>query len=863
MVYSPMFGIRAIGPLIGFVACVAWTETAWGDWNEPFESPETTWTVLDRDCHVFRMREHVRRFHEAHSGHGCEFLRITADRGTFVHFGVTAPPCRVIDELSIGMWVRSDRPGIQMLASVVLPRSIHPRDGKPIRTVLRGASYADAGQWQRLRIEHPESLLKQQEASLRFQFGSSIDIREAYIDMIVVNVYGGPGDTRVWIDDLDVAGEIRASVVDAESQGEGAASLPRVRVVGGELRAGERPFFLRIIEHRGEPFAWLKGLGFNCIRIEGPATDEQMRDAAREGVWLIADSSVELSDAAPPCLLGLTRAPLGSDVSPRTPIPPTGAGKPLVVRPLVAGKPDIRSNTDPDEADMRIARLPLIGTGDELDDMASRIRQRVRGSNETAPFVVPIPTEPPESLVAQWAACPGAMDGPAWLECEQVRLLALQAAVSGARGILFESRNRLDGDAAATRFRARSLEAVNTELGVLDPFLSGGRCEGAVDVGDPRLNGHVVATDRATLLVVMRRAPEQQFAVAPYADRPVSILVPFLSSSAGVFELTDAGVRAVGSERVAGGVLVEMEQMGIAACLVATQHDVALNRLIQSTASARRRRAELAVDHFALALELLERVRSRRPVTDGVHARRMGDASIRLEQASRLLAMRDFRSVELLTRQGMNVLAAVRREMWETAAREFPSPAASPFCAVFSSLPAHWAMAERLRGRSWTENRLSAGDMEDSARLFDSGWTRSPETAGTRVAVVPDAARLGRASLRLDGLPSEGLLASEAWERVRPAMESPPIAVPRGHLAQIRGWARVEGADGRVALRLDHQTGDVIAGDRIGPSSEWREWTLYRFFPEAGALRIRLELEGVGRAWIDEVTVQFIDLSAP
>ena len=40
------------------------------------------------------------------------------------------------------------------------------------------------------------------------QLGPQVDDREAYLDAVLLNVYGGPGTTNVWIDDLDVAGHV-------------------------------------------------------------------------------------------------------------------------------------------------------------------------------------------------------------------------------------------------------------------------------------------------------------------------------------------------------------------------------------------------------------------------------------------------------------------------------------------------------------------------------------------------------------------------------------------------------------------------------------------------------------------------------
>ena len=41
---------------------------------------------------------------------------------------------------------------------------------------------------------------------LRLQLGPGVDAREAYVDQVLLNVYGGPGTTNVWIDDLEIAG---------------------------------------------------------------------------------------------------------------------------------------------------------------------------------------------------------------------------------------------------------------------------------------------------------------------------------------------------------------------------------------------------------------------------------------------------------------------------------------------------------------------------------------------------------------------------------------------------------------------------------------------------------------------------------
>ena len=54
-------------------------------------------------------------------------------------------------------------------------------------------------------------LLARQIRSLHNQLGPNVDGREAYVDAVLLNVYGGPGVTNVWIDDLDIAGYVSVS----------------------------------------------------------------------------------------------------------------------------------------------------------------------------------------------------------------------------------------------------------------------------------------------------------------------------------------------------------------------------------------------------------------------------------------------------------------------------------------------------------------------------------------------------------------------------------------------------------------------------------------------------------------------------
>ena len=104
--------------------------------------------------------------------------------------------------------VSPDRTGLQLLARVVLPRSRDPQTGGPMTVLLRGDVYDRSGLWQQLTIREADQLLERQVRVLRSQFGPDVDAREAYADLLVVNAYGGTGVTNLWIDDLELRGQI-------------------------------------------------------------------------------------------------------------------------------------------------------------------------------------------------------------------------------------------------------------------------------------------------------------------------------------------------------------------------------------------------------------------------------------------------------------------------------------------------------------------------------------------------------------------------------------------------------------------------------------------------------------------------------
>ena len=313
-------------------------------WHEGFESSQPTWHEAGGDVQ-FRILRHERIQRDAHTGNGCEWLQLEADRGTriFIAHDVGRPP--IIDELAPTLWVKSDRPGLQLAARIVLPRTTDPRTGQPVATIIAGSSYTEVGHWQQLNLTEIPRLLTRQVHVLRVQLGPRVDDREAYLDAVLVNLYSGPGTSNVWIDDLDVAGHVTVGRGLPSSPNDSTVSTnfrnssdmlrqapltpvrlppvapmmrppltsvrlppvvpiarpPRheVKLVLGVLTVDGHPMLPRVVQYRGEPLEVLKRLRFNTVWLQRFPSPELLEQADRLDLWLICPPPRPVPTGAP------------------------------------------------------------------------------------------------------------------------------------------------------------------------------------------------------------------------------------------------------------------------------------------------------------------------------------------------------------------------------------------------------------------------------------------------------------------------------------------------------------------------------------------------------------------------------------
>jgi len=896
--------LARIAILAVMLSCAQGHLWAQGFVRDDFEGPETSLRDSGGDAQ-YKVEGHQRVQQGAHTGRWCERLTLRGNNGTFVYFSHPVGPARVIGELSLSIWLKSDRPGLQILARVTLPRSKDPRSGQPLTTLVSGSGYTQVGAWQQLRLDNLPALLDRQVRGLRTKF-PSVDAREAYVDLLLINVYGGPDVTNVSIDDLEIAGLVAPAENVSEPTGPGPAAVtisnlptawaggkgvPKVELGGPLLLVGGKPFFPRAIEYQGEPLARLQGLGFNAVHFSQMPSPVQLREAAALGLWVIAPPppSRDLeSRAAQPDTSKISQAfdpvlvwDLGSGLTSRD-LEATKRWAKLVEaadprhRPMICeAESDLRAFTRP-PVNLFLARRDTLGTSLQLKEYASWLRERSQLVLPGTPLWATIQTQPSPRVVEQIALF-SATPPPAFgFQESQIRTLIRSALTAGARGLCFQSRSRLDADDAQSRRRAAMLELLNLELELIERWPASGNFAATASSNDPQGGGAVIETDRSRLLLPIFSPPNGQMVLGNPTVRPFTLKVPGVPEGNNAYELSPTVLRPLNSKRLAGGTQVVLGDLERDSLIVFTQDALVMQTLRNRIAKTRDRGALLMREIAAAEMSEVEAAEQRlgevgRPIPGTKKLRET--VQVDLAQCGVFLAKKDANSLNSAydqARHALQTLRDVERAHFEAAVASTDWALVDPLTTTMATLGEHYRFQHAIASAPRGPNRLSQGDFEDLRAMQQAGWRNyeHPQPGvTTSVELTPQAAHAGRTGLRLQVLPSDPSNQPAVLETPPVWVTSAAVQAEQGQILQISGWLRIPlpivgSVDG--LLIIDTLSSEALA-QRVGHSAEWRQFTFYRGVPRSGTMAITFALAGLGEAWLDDVTIQVVQapLRAP
>ena len=211
-VYGPTPGWSGrVGLLLGliqlFLLLVGDVHATNPAFQESFDGPEVAWRAVDVAAHDAIAEQSVVVVEDQQkSSTGVERILVFASGGTSVRLQIAVGRAPVLDELKAEVWVRSNRMGLALAATAVLPREHDPETGLPLELEVVGTQYDDVGEWQRLELINLPELLKRRVRTLRVTKRKEIDPHEAYLSHLRLVVPGGPGGTRVVTNDLQLEG---------------------------------------------------------------------------------------------------------------------------------------------------------------------------------------------------------------------------------------------------------------------------------------------------------------------------------------------------------------------------------------------------------------------------------------------------------------------------------------------------------------------------------------------------------------------------------------------------------------------------------------------------------------------------------
>ena len=898
-----MFPFRITFLVVGLL----WAGAVCAHYRDTFETPQPTWALAGSDCRA-QIISHRRDFREAHSGHGSEAVTISAGRGSRAELLYALPPARLIPEWTPTLWIKSNRNGLQLMVRVVLPRAVHPETGKPLTQWLYGEIYQGGGHWRQLAVWSADRLLERSLRALRDQYSSQLDSREAYVDALGVNAYGGVGKTELWLDDLEIRGHV-APVETAARRPDFPPSSVRlvahedavvsdaapVRLRGSLLEVQGRPFFPRMIEHRGESLERLGDLGFNTIVLNAPPTAEQLAEAQQRNLWLVAPPPLDKRTITPAHDRVLAWN-LGRRLDDRLLKETQDKASALRLHDLRTKRPFVCGAVDRLISYSRLANVlllerPVLNGGPGLHEFGRWLQTRPSLARPGTPAWAALPTEPPPRLKAQWRALGQGAMVTQCVELDQLRMLAFHAVASGARGLWFTSHTPLNSHDPDAARRADMLRLINLELKLLEPWTSGGGQVVEVASKNPRIRISSLQTERSQLLLVLRLGGHQQFVADATPPGAFSWVAPKTSSAAHVYHLTASGLRPAEHRRVAGGLKITLKEPQRAAMVLITQDPLAVAHASRTLAETRR---ETALLQQRLAADLMQRTRLVQQQLESLgrlsNAARsqMRYAAPYLTQSERLLQTNDYASAYWFAGLSMNALARARRVSWKEATEGLASPTANPYCVHYAALPLHWRLKNYLgaddrppANGAWTRNQLPLGGFEDLQALRRNGWrnyifAKNPIQARVELSSLRPAG--GGSSLRLlawsqDLTKTSGpsTVASKpptAIERPPVHIVSPPIPVRRGEIVHVEGWVRAPRAiqSSSDGLLIFDSLGGPELAERITQTKADGSWQLFRMLrgvEQEGDFSLHFVLTGLGEVMLDQFSVTRFAPSAP
>jgi hypothetical protein len=890
---------RALPIVLIFWAVTTYPARAQQIHRNGFESTDTFWAKGTADA-PFREIVHDITDATAHTGQRSEHLQLSCEPGKYVYYFYSTAKAVLNDDLNLNLWVKANRPGIQLLARLVLPKERNPENlDEPLTALLRGDLYQEAGRWHRLELRLPVKLAQKQQQLMRAELQRDVDFTDAYVDRVVLNVYGGPGLTELWIDDLEIGPVAEASPFKTASRRPAAGVKPRVPGTEGglkphsgivgidrdQLSVNGKRFFFHGVRYTDTPLKVLRDAGLNTIWCDRTIADTLLAEAANLGLWIVPVLSADGQLAAPQVVQQdvarfMQRESIlfwdlgGGLVEEQSGVVGQVA---RLVRSSDPGRPVGADAWDGFRAYSR--SLDLLGahrwplqTGLELPQYREWLNQRRLLARSGVFLWTWIQTHLPDwyTTLVYDQSSQSAFSEPIGPQPEQIRLLTYTALAAGCRGIGFWS-DRFLADSHQGRDRLLALGLLNMELKMLEPLLVSAEEPNEstwIATSIPEVKAAVLRTAHGVLVIPMWLGSGAQFVPGQSATTRLTINVPQVPASTQAWEISPGEIRSLQCERVPGGTRVKLPEFGLTTAIVFTSElgpGSVVARFQEQCSRTSKLAAQwahdLAEEEIRKALVVHKKlVEAGHRLPDGEQL--VNDANRRVQTSVEQWKRGNYREAYAEAERAVRPLRILMRAYWEDATRELDSPVASPYAVSYYTLDRHWKFMESVRQGKAGANMLPYGDFEITPDRVAEAWLPQETTLDDVELVarrVTDSPKQGQQCLMLQVKPKNTQVPPPAaLERTFLAINSPTVRLQPGALVQISGWVRIPAkitgsVDG--ALLYDSAGGEPLAV-RLTEPMVWKKFTLYRQVPASGTINVTLALTGLGTVYFDDIRIE-------
>jgi hypothetical protein len=885
------------------VVCLGWAGglPAQQIHQQGFEGRDTLW-VQGPSQATFQEVEHrltdARKVDQpderVNSGQRAEFIHLDVKQGKFIHYLYKLGKAPVSEDLRVSLWLCSNHPGVQFYCRVVLPHEEDPRNpGQKLTLLLPGEPYQAINRWQKVGMSQPVRLLRDQVRLLRASRNKDVVSEDAYVDSVVLNLCPGPGDIKVWIDDLE-AGPVDAEVKPPQE----VISRPMSRAAstvsleGGHLKVGNDRFFLMGIRHTGTPLKVLRQAGFNTVWLDESTPDGLIEDAASLGFWIVptigrreelvrgqlAARGTEVARKASRFLDSgaVLSWDVGANLTQEDAVGISRSAR--LFHSLDNGRPIAADISDgygtyaagPEASNLLVGahRWPLL-TGLELQQYRDWLLQRRRLVPRETFCWTWIQTHLPDwfTTVAYNRGSNTRFEEPVGPQPEQIRLLSYIALGCGYRGLGYWS-DRFLADSHSGRDRLLSLALLNLEMRMLEPLLLEVKDSPEwIDTSNPEVKAAVLRSEKAILVLPIWMGKGGQFAPGHASTVRLNIVVPQVPATHQCWEVLPGMLRSYPTRRVLGGTQVTLDQFSLTTALVFTS-DFA-GQIVRFQVYERRSRLvaaqwahDLAEEELAKALrvqEELDRLGQKLPDAEGL----VEKARQWLDRCQEHRRNHEFTEAYTAAQVALQTVRLLVRAHWEQAVRGLASPVASPYAVSFYTLPRHYKFVDEVRRLKTERNLLPEGSFETPPQERMPTWTPQEEVAlddvlasAERSAEFPQE---GKQCLKLTVAAKPGKLPPTVLERTFVAIHTPSVRLTPGTIVKITGWVRVPAritgsVDG--VLFYDSAGGEPLAVRITEPVPLWKQYTLYRIVPADGHIYVTMALTGLGSAYFDDIRIE-------